>query len=386
MDNKNSIAFILKSIVVGLALAFVIVAVKPELLENLDQQQAAQQTPASPNRHSGPVSYADAVNRALPSVVNVYTAKIQIQKKKYPLFKDPLLQHLFGNRYRVKPQKRLKTGGGSGVIIGKGGYILTNLHVIQGADRIRVAIPGRRAIEAKVIGIDKDTDLAVLKATKDDLPSIPIGKPEMLRVGDVVLAIGNPFGVGQTVTMGIVSATGRSQLGINTYENFIQTDAAINPGNSGGALINAKGELIGINTFIVSKSGGSQGIGFAIPTDMVMNVLNQIMRHGRVVRGWMGVSAQNMTPRLAEALGLKYEKGLLVTGVSQDGPADVAGLQPGDLITHLNEKRVLAVADMTRLTANIKPGSRVMVNGRRGKHRFEFPVLISERRQQRQME
>ena len=376
MIFKNILPFVLKSVIVGLALAFVIVAVNPELLQH-SSLNALQGKPT--DSFSGPVSYSDAVNKAAPSVANLYIAKVQIQKKKYPLFNDPLLQHLFGNRYRVKQQKKVKTGEGSGVIIGNGGYILTNLHVVRNANRIMVAIPGRKAISAKVIGFDKDTDLAVLKADSDDLPSITIGQPDKLNVGDVALAIGNPLGVGQTVTMGIISATGRSQMGISTYENFIQTDAAINPGNSGGALVNARGELIGINTFILSKSGGSQGLGFAIPIDMALNVLDQIVNHGRVIRGWMGVAAQNMTPRLSEALNLKNEKGLIVTNVVDHGPAEEAGLQPGDLITHLNGERVLAVTDMSKMTAKLRPGTKVTLQGWRGKHRFEFPLIIREK-------
>ncbi len=378
MSIKSSAAFFIKFAIVGLALAFVVVLVHPDLLQR-EQNIESEHSPTPLPRSQGPASYADAVDRALPSVVNIYIAKVRIKKEGRPLFSDPLLQHLFGNRYLIEPKKRIETSLGSGVIIDRNGYILTNDHVIKGASRIQVALPGGRSFEAKVIGTDPDTDLAVLKADANNLPAIPVGDPEKLRIGDVTLAIGNPFGVGQTVTMGIISATGRSQLGINTYENFIQTDAAINPGNSGGALINAHGELIGINTVIFSKSGGSQGIGFAIPVDLAMNVQQQIQRHGRVVRGWMGVSGQNMTRELAKAFNLKSVKGVLITGVMRDGPADRAGLLPGDILTRLDDQELRDTASMMRYIANIPPGIKTIAKGWRGEHKLEIPVIMMER-------
>ncbi|OGT90936.1 MAG: 2-alkenal reductase [Gammaproteobacteria bacterium RIFOXYD12_FULL_61_37] len=317
----------------------------------------------------------------MPSVANLYIAKVRVQQEARPLFPDPLLQRLFGNQYLVEPHKKVENSLGSGVVV-PGGYILTNNHVIQGASLIQAALPSGRILEAQVIGADPDTDLAVLKTDAKDLPVIPIGSMDKLRIGDVVLAIGNPLGVGQTVTHGIISATGRSKLGINTYENFIQTDAAINPGNSGGALVNAEGELIGINTFILSKSGGSQGLGFAIPADMALSVVDQIVRNGRVVRGWIGVSAQNMTRELAEILKTKENKGLVITGIIKDSPAEQAGLQPGDILTHLNGKEMRDSVEMMQGIAEIQPGAKALVQGWRGEQRIELSILIQERQPQ----
>ncbi len=321
------------------------------------------------------------MTKALPSVANLYIAKVRVQQEARPLFPDPLLQRLFGNQYLVEPHKKVENSLGSGVVV-PGGYILTNNHVIQGASLIQAALPSGRILEAQVIGADPDTDLAVLKTDAKDLPVIPIGSMDKLRIGDVVLAIGNPLGVGQTVTHGIISATGRSKLGINTYENFIQTDAAINPGNSGGALVNAEGELIGINTFILSKSGGSQGLGFAIPADMALSVVDQIVRNGRVVRGWIGVSAQNMTRELAEILKTKENKGLVITGIIKDSPAEQAGLQPGDILTHLNGKEMRDSVEMMQGIAEIQPGAKALVQGWRGEQRIELSILIQERQPQ----
>ena len=386
MNIKFLIPFLLKSVVVGLALAFLIVLAKPELLLSGKQETLAQPQPQpqpaqfSPN--PGPVvSYADAVSKALPSVANLYIAKVRVQQEARPLFPDPLLQRLFGNQYLIEPHKKVENSLGSGVVV-PGGYILTNNHVIQGASLIQAALPSGRILEAQVIGADPDTDLAVLKTDAKDLPVIPIGSMDKLRIGDVVLAIGNPLGVGQTVTHGIISATGRSKLGINTYENFIQTDAAINPGNSGGALVNAEGELIGINTFILSKSGGSQGLGFAIPADMALSVVDQIVRNGRVVRGWIGVSAQNMTRELAEILKTKENKGLVITGIIKDSPAEQAGLQPGDILTHLNGKEMRDSVVMMQGIAEIQPGAKALVQGWRGEQRIELSILIQERQPQ----
>ncbi|MBU0500144.1 MAG: trypsin-like peptidase domain-containing protein [Gammaproteobacteria bacterium] len=382
MNIRSLISFFLKSVIVGLALAFLIVLARPELLQTGQPEHRPQPQPAQPVHHTAPVlSYADAVNRALPSVANLFVAKVRIQQEARPLFPNPLLQRLFGNRYLVEPHKRVETSLGSGVVV-PGGYILTNNHVIQGASLIQAVLPSGRTLEAQVIGADPETDLAVLKTDQKDLPVISIGAMDGLRIGDVVLAIGNPLGVGQTVTQGIISATGRNKLGINSYENFIQTDAAINPGNSGGALVNAQGELIGINTFILSKSGGSQGLGFAIPADMALGVVDQIVRFGRVVRGWIGVSAQNMTPELAEILKTKEIKGVVITGIIKDSPADAAGLQPGDILTHLNGLEMRDSVVMMQGIAEIQPGAKAIVQGWRGEQRIELPILIQERQQQ----
>ena len=326
----------------------------------------------------GPISYATAVKRAAPSVVNIYTTKV-VTEQSSPLFKDPTLQFYFGDRPAARPRQRLESSLGSGVILDPRGYILTNNHVIDGADDIQLVLHDGRNIPAVVVGTDPDTDLAVLYAQAEDLPAISLGNSAQLQVGDVVLAIGNPFGVGQTVTMGIVSATGRDQLGINTFEDFIQTDAAINPGNSGGALINAHGDLVGINTVIYSESGGSQGIGFAIPVSLAQGIMQQLLLHGRVVRGWLGIMAQDVTPELAESFGLSVAIGVLVAGVLEQGPADIAGLEPGDIITRINDMSPSSAHDILNTIAMQPPGSVVVIEGWRGHTRLKLKALISER-------
>jgi len=292
---------------------------------NTDGTQVAQ-----PPVSSGPVSYADAVDRAAPAVVNIYTRKV-VKRKTHPLFDDPFFQRFF--RTNPEPNERIQSSLGSGVIMSPDGYVLTNNHVINGADQIVVALHDGRDVNAQVVGTDPEADLAVLKIDLADLPYMQVKENNKLRIGDVVMAIGNPFGVGQTVTLGIVSATGRTELGINTYEDYIQTDAAINPGNSGGALINAHGELVGINTAIYSKSGGSQGIGFAIPASVAMRTLTDIATHGTTIRGWLGIEVQESSPQLLKALGLPEAlTGLIVTGIYEHGPADKAKLNVGDIL------------------------------------------------------
>jgi len=327
---------------------------------------------------SGPVSYHDAVEAAAPSVVNIYTTKVTLERAS-PLFDDPLFQRFFGDRFTQKQRKKLQTSLGSGVIVDGRGFILTNHHVVADADEIRVVLHNGRVVEAVVAGTDPDTDLALLRTSSDDLPAITVGNSDDLKVGDVVLAIGNPFGVGQTVTMGIVSATGRNQLGINTFENFIQTDAAINPGNSGGALINPYGELVGINTAIFSRSGGSQGVGFAIPVTLAQGVMNQMLVQGRVVRGWLGIAGQDVTPELAESFSLHESRGVLVSGVLEGGPADRAGIEPGDLITRINNRVPGSVQEILGIISGLAPGSTVMVQGWRGDQPLETEVIVSER-------
>ncbi|RMH18862.1 MAG: transcriptional regulator, partial [Gammaproteobacteria bacterium] len=284
------------------------------------------------------LSFAAAIEQASPSVVNIYTTKI-IQRRLNPLLNDPFFQRFFGinpDLYQQQKQSSL----GSGVIVSEKGYVLTNYHVIADADEILVALGDGRSDSARIVGVDTETDLAVLKLSLGRLPAITFGDSDAIRVGDLALAIGNPFGVGQTVTMGIISALGRHHLGINTYENFIQTDAAINPGNSGGALVNSNGELIGINTAIISKSGGSQGIGLAIPANLAANIMTQIVKHGKVLRGWLGIEVQDLTAELAESFGLDSIKGTLIAGVQAHSPAYEMGLLPGDIITAINGEEV----------------------------------------------
>lgn len=332
----------------------------------------------SPVSRTGPVSYAAAVSLAAPSVVNIFTSKITTERQSLA-FKNPLLQHYFGNMLPEQTRKRMETSLGSGVIVNSDGYILTNLHILKDADEIKVVLADGSNVQVRVVGEDSETDLAILKVDGMELPDITVGSADPLQVGDVVLAIGNPFGVGQTVTMGIVSATGRSHLGISTFENFIQTDAAINPGNSGGALINARGELIGINTAIFSKSGGSHGIGFAIPADLAINVLDQILNKGRVVRGWIGITAQNVTPALQESFGLLDAHGVLISGVLEQGPADKAGLRAGDVITEIENRGMADIHDVLDAIANAGPGSELTISGWRGSQRLEIPIVTTER-------
>jgi len=372
-------------ITIGLAGAFVLVFMRPDLLvgerETVEivqrsSEPTATTTVATP-LSSGPVSYATAAQRAAPAVVNINTAKVVTQQI-HPLLNDPLFRQFFGNNIGI-PKKRLQSSLGSGVLISAQGHILTNHHVVDGADQIRVQLHDGRTADATLVGADPDTDLAVLRIELDELPNITLADQQPLLVGDVVLAIGNPFGVGQTVTMGIVSATGRSRLGINTYENFIQTDAAINPGNSGGALINAHGELVGINTAIFSKSGGSQGIGFAIPVSIANDVMQQIIKHGHVIRGWFGVEAQDITPALAESFGLGEQHGVLIAGVLRGGPADLGDINPGDIVTHIDDIEVADSQSVMESVSRIAPGSNITLKGIREGEPHEWTVTVTER-------
>ena len=321
---------------------------------------------AKPPALSGPVSYSSAVKAAAPAVVNINTEKV-ITVGSHPFFSDPLFKQMFGNMIAEgsENRKRVENSLGSGVIINRDGYVLTNNHVIQGADAIQVSLKDGRSSTATVIGTDPETDIALLKIDLDKLPVITIGDSEQLEIGDVVLAIGNPFGVGQTVTMGIVSATGRTQLGINTFENFIQTDAAINPGNSGGALVDAYGRLIGINTAIFSRSGGSQGVGFAIPSKMAKNIMDQLIKHGHAVRGWLGFEGHALTPKLVESLELDTTEGIIITAIVRNSPAHKAGLEPGDIIAGVDDIKVKSGHDALAVISGKKPGEKVTLKIKR---------------------
>ncbi len=328
------------------------------------------------DRRQGPVSYSQAVNYAAPAVVNVYSSR-EVDVNQHPLMSDPFFRQFYG---RDMPQRqRMLSSLSSGVIVSESGYILTNNHVVNDADQIQIALRDGREAIAQVIGTDPDSDLAVLKITLDDLPVIKLSDSENVAIGDVTLAIGNPFGVGQTVTMGIISATGRDHLGLNAYEDFIQTDAAINPGNSGGALVDANGALIGINTAIFSRSGGSQGIGFAIPANVARDILADIVTHGRVIRGWLGVDAQQMTPDLATSFGLKTLSGVIIANVIDDGPGDEAGLQPGDILISIDGAPIRDPRDTMVDIAEIAPGTRLPVTLIRGGQQREVMVTVGER-------
>src|SRR5690606_5695819 len=287
----------------------------------------------------------------------------EIRAPSHPLLNDPLFRRFFGDQLPDEAQRAASLG--SGVIVSPNGYIITNHHVVEAADEIEVALADAKKLPAKVVVNDPETDLGVLRVEADNLPAITFGSSDALRVGDVVLAIGNPFGVGQTVTQGIVSALGRTGLGINTFENFIQTDAPINPGNSGGALVDAGGMLVGINTAIFSRSGGSMGIGFAIPVSTARMVLEQITRTGSVTRGWVGVEVQEITPAVAESFRLGSTRGALIAGVLRGGPADKAGVKPGDVIVEIDGKPVADPAAMLNLVAALAPGSKTTVKLKR---------------------
>ena len=352
-----------QAVTVLLAAYFVVATLKPEWLgrpsTTIGHGVALVEAPTPAVGPPPPGSFRQAAQRASAAVVSINTLKAG-----HPQLEDPWFRFFFGDR-GGQPQ----AGLGSGVIISADGYILTNNHVVESADEIEVVLQDSRRTRGKVIGTDPDTDLAVLKITLDRLPVITLGNSDALQVGDLVLAIGNPFGVGQTVTSGIVSALGRNQLGINTFENFIQTDAAINPGNSGGALVDVNGNLMGINTAIYSRSGGSMGIGFAIPVSTAKQVLEGIVKDGVVRRGWIGVEPADLSPELMETFGVKAERGVLITGVLQNGPAAQAGIRPGDVIVEVGDKQIANVSELLTQVAALKPGEaakfRVL---RRGDH------------------
>lgn len=356
-----------QAITILLAAWFVVTTLQPGWISSpqvssLVGQVTLREAPESISQNPG--SLAEAAKLSSPAVVNIFTSKItkkKPSKKGAPHQNEPWFQFFFGDQ---APNEEPSSSLGSGVIVSPQGIILTNHHVIEGADEIEVAFADGRKRNAKLIGSDPETDIAVLKIDATDLPSpITLGKMESVQVGDVVLAIGNPFGVGQTVTSGIVSALGRNQLGINTFENFIQTDAAINPGNSGGALVDTKGNLIGINTAIYSRSGGNMGIGFAIPINTAKQVMESILTNGSVTRGWIGVEPQNLSKELAESLNIPANtSGVLISGVLEGGPADKAGMKPGDVLTQVNGQAVNDVVTLLNRIAQTSPGDEAKIN------------------------
>jgi serine protease DegQ len=367
-----------QTVTVAVAILFVVTTLKPEWLPHHQSVVALQEAPApgDDEKRTPAGSFRDAARAALPSVVHIYTTQ-KIKEQHHPLFDDPIFRHFFGER--PEGQAPQNSGLGSGVIVSPNGYILTNYHVVEAADDIQVSLNDSKTYKARVIGSDPESDLAVLQIKADKLPTITFGQTEGLRVGDVVLAIGNPFGVGQTVTMGIVSALGRSHLGINTFENFIQTDAAINPGNSGGALVDVNGNLVGINTAIYSRTGGNHGIGFAIPASSARSIMEQIIQHGAVTRGWIGVEAQEITTELAESFGLPDTEGALIAGVMRGSPADTAGVRPGDVLLTVSGKPVKDPQVMLDLIAALKPDERASFRLRRDKNIVEVQVKIGKR-------
>ena len=373
---RVSISFVLQAVAAGIAAALVLLVFFPDIMRDtaivrfarvpvpVQQEGAAATAPGE-----GPVSYSRAVTRAAPAVVNIYTTREAGDS-------DSIVQPA----ERAPFPGTLDTTLGSGVILSDQGHVLTNNHLIRGATRINVMLRDSRSAEATVVGTDPETDLAVLKVDLPGLPALTLahGNPP-LRVGDVVLAIGNPFGVGQTVTMGIVSATGRDRLGINTFEDFIQTDAAINPGNSGGALVDAFGRLVGINTAIVSGTGGSQGIGFAIPIALATDVMAQIIENGYVARGWLGIEVLGLNEERATTFGVDPIPGIIVAGVVPDSPGEQAGLQTGDVITHLNEEVVTDTREAINFVASRAPGQQLRLSIVRNGRTNDVTVTVAER-------
>jgi len=368
---------------VALGVLFVVALFRPDLLRwqaaapnNLTIQQA--HTPvgsALPGE-----SFAPAAQRVIPSVVNIFTQQ-RVRGPAHPAMQDPIFRYFFGDRLDGRPRQTSNLG--SGVIVSPNGFILTNQHVVDSAVEIQVAMADGRTLPARVVGTDPETDLAVLKIDASNLPAITFAQPDSLQVGDWVLAIGNPFGVGQTVTAGIVSGLGRTQLGINVFENFIQTDAAINPGNSGGALVDAAGNLVGVNSAIYSRTGGSQGIGFAIPVSIARQVMEQIIQTGGVTRGWVGIEVQDLTPELAQSFNLSAAEGALIAGVLRDGPADKAGVRPGDILVAVNGGKVSDSASLLNLIAALKPGEKADLTIARKQQTLVLPVDVGRRPTQR---
>ncbi|MFT0849354.1 trypsin-like peptidase domain-containing protein [Achromobacter sp. F4_2707] len=369
-----------QTVTVCLGILFIVATLRPDWLSNeprMPQTGVGESAGRVVAGAAAGVSYADAVARAAPAVVNIYTTKV-VDVPLIPLPADPELNRLF----RGLPgftQRRQSGSLGSGVIVRSDGYVLTNHHVVEAADSIRVALSDGREVDARLEGADPETDLAVLKIDLPGLQPIAFDQDEALRVGDVVLAIGNPFGVGQTTTLGIVSALGRNRLGINIYENFIQTDAAINPGNSGGALVDAQGRLVGVNTAIYSETGGSLGIGFAIPAKTAERILEEIIQSGKVTRGWLGIEPQDITPELMRAFGLERQEGVIVAAVLRRGPAHLAGLRVGDIILELEGAVIPDSVAFLNAVAPIKPGNALELTVLREGKRHQVQVEVGER-------
>ncbi len=366
-----------QAVTVGLAVFFLIAVLRPGYLPSGREVITVKEAQLPAVSQGTPVStFSSAARKAMPAVVNVYTSR-EVAAQRLPLLGGPLFRRFFGGQFEPKPERA--TSLGSGVVVSAQGYVLTNNHVVESADQIAVALFGGSSVPARVVGTDPETDLAVLKVDVGGLSPITFADSDQIGIGDIVLAIGNPFGVGQTVTMGIVSATGRSGLGINTFENFIQTDAAINPGNSGGALIDASGNLVGINTAIFSRTGGSQGVGFAIPANLAQQVMTQIVEQGTVVRGWIGVNVQDIDPGLATALKLEVDKGVLITAVLRGGPADKAGIRPGDVLLAVSDKELRNTSALLNSVSKVPPGETTSITFWRNARRRTVDVEVGRR-------
>ena len=369
-----------QSVTACLGLLFVLRVFYPHLLETGKEAIVINQVESNAVPSNTKTGFSAAAKKAMPSVVNIFTSsKVTAPNPNNQFKDDPLYKHFFGEQPESNEEDQPESSLGSGVIVSDKGLILTNDHVVASADEIEVALADGRKLSAKVVGTDPDTDLAVLQVDAKDLPAITFAVSDKLNVGDIVLAIGNPFGVGQTVTQGIVSALGRNHLGINTYENFIQTDASINPGNSGGALIDAEGNLVGVNSAIYSRNGGSMGIGFAIPASLARQVMEQIAVSGSVTRGWIGIEAQDITPELAESFKLNKAQGSLIAGVLHNSPADLAGVKAGDVLLAINGKEVADSSSMLNLIAALKPNEKAVLKIARSEKVINVNVTVGKR-------
>lgn len=392
MDKKNhSFTYFFAWLVIGIFLGLLILLIRGDISLHIHYPDsdlpAGTATPppvitqiiTSPPQ-TAPLGYSDAVVKAVPAVVSIKTI-IWADNDTSSDTDEGIIQRFLSKDSPHRPKKPAETSSGSGVIINNKGYILTNYHVIANRDALYVRLNDNRTARAKLIGSDPETDLAVLKIELKNLPTLNFADIRKLRVGDIVLAIGYPFAIGQSVTQGIISATGRTSVSQNTYENFIQTDAAVNPGNSGGALINTKGEIVGINSNIYSSTGNYQGISFSIPIDLAQQVASQIIENGYVVRGWLGVEGQELTQPVLDSVDLERVRGILITDVDKDGPGDLAGIKNGDIITRINQKSITGTNDILNLIAAGKPGDEFLIEGLRQRQSFTAKAILGQRPQ-----
>lgn len=364
-NSSHSTRFYLGWIFIGLILGLILVISR--------LWQPTEPLPANSNlSKAAPQSYADAVDRASASVVSIQAFHLVPKDSSSPILPD-------SSQTPSQPDFKIRPNKGSGVIINSAGYIVTNHHVVARAQRIEVTLNNGERVNASILGLDPDTDLAVLTAELPHAPALQIANSDNIRVGDIVLAIGNPFGIGQTVTQGIISATGRDRVGLNTYENFIQTDAAINPGNSGGALINTQGQVLGINSAIYSQSGNYLGISFAIPINLVLDVVKQIIENGAVIRGWLGVEGVDLNEQMLQRIALSNIQGVLITDVFDQGPAEMAGIRVGDILTHINREPIRDVRDVLDLVASGRPGDTIQISGIRDRQSFVTQATLGQR-------
>ena len=373
--QKHSFMYFFAWLVIGALIGLIILILQNDVSLQIDQKNKPHINSASNSLRKG---YAEAVMKAAPAVVSIQTIN-WVASDTESQASEQIIERYLGKNSPHRPKRKADTGSGSGVIIKESGYILTNFHVIAQRDEIRVRLNDGRVATAELIGSDPDTDIAVLKIELQNLPALSIADVSKLRVGDIVLAIGDPFAIGQTVTQGIVSATGRTRVSQNTYENFIQTDAAINPGNSGGALINVNGEIVGINSNIYSSTGNYQGISFSIPIDLAQKVAEQIIEHGIVVRGWLGVEGQELTPQVLRSVDLNSMHGILITEVDKFGPGYNAGLKNGDIITAINRQQITSTNDIVNLIAAGKPGDEFLIEGIRQRQSFIATATLGQR-------